>query len=129
MCFCVRYKVFSVYCTLSQTEKSSVNKWDFRLKWDLMWQKPLKKFKLNFYIIQFGSIRFKGFCHLFIKLCQKRTFFLGPFTSDFADSMSIILAIFVFVRIYMKRTAPKIVFVVVLSQILSRTPSPFSGKV
>ena len=34
--FFVRYKVFSVYCTLSQTEKSSVNKEDFRLKWDLM---------------------------------------------------------------------------------------------
>ena len=29
LCFCVRYKVFSVYCTLSQTEKSSVNKEDF----------------------------------------------------------------------------------------------------
>ena len=39
LCFCVRYKVFSVYCTLNQKEKSSVNKEDFILKWDLMWQK------------------------------------------------------------------------------------------
>ena len=36
LCFCVRYKVFSVYCTLSQTEKSSVNKEDFDIKFDLI---------------------------------------------------------------------------------------------
>ena len=36
LCFCVRYKVFSVYYTLSQTEKSSVNKEDFDIKFDLI---------------------------------------------------------------------------------------------
>ena len=44
LCVCVRYKVFSVYCTLSQTEKSSVYKEDFRLKWDLMWNKNIFEF-------------------------------------------------------------------------------------
>ena len=39
LCFCVRYKVFSVYCTLSQTEKSSVNKEDFDIKFDLIRKK------------------------------------------------------------------------------------------
>ena len=39
--FCVRYKVFSVYFTLSRTEKSSDNKEDFRFKWDLIWQKTI----------------------------------------------------------------------------------------
>ena len=38
--FGVRYKVFSVYCTLSKTDKSSINKVDFRFKWDFMRQKP-----------------------------------------------------------------------------------------
>ena len=62
LCFCVRYKVFSVCCTLSKTEKSSVNKEDFRFKWDLMWQKPFLNFlKLNFNSIQFGSIHSKPF--------------------------------------------------------------------
>ena len=34
--FFVRYKVFSVYCTLSQTQKFSVNKEDFDIKFDLI---------------------------------------------------------------------------------------------
>ena len=40
--FCVRHKVFSVYWTLSQTEKSSVDKVGFRFKWDLIKQKHFK---------------------------------------------------------------------------------------
>ena len=60
--FCVRYKVFSVYCTLCQTEKYSVNKEDFDIKFDLIWQKPiLNSLKLKFNSIQFGSIRFKTY--------------------------------------------------------------------
>ena len=34
--FCVRYKVLSVYCTLSKNEKSSGNKKDFDIKFDLI---------------------------------------------------------------------------------------------
>ena len=67
LCFCVRYKVFSVYCTLSQTEKSSVNKEDFETKFDLIWQKPfLNSLKLMFISIQFGSIRFQTYFLLFL---------------------------------------------------------------
>jgi hypothetical protein len=40
-----------------------------------------------------------------------------------------ILAMFVFVKRYMKRTAPKIVIVGAWSLILTRTSSPFSSKV
>ena len=36
LCFCVKYKVFSVYCTLSQTDNSSNNKEDFDIKFDLI---------------------------------------------------------------------------------------------
>ena len=67
LCFCVRYKVFSVYCTLSQTEKSSVNKEDFDIKSDLIRQKPfLNSLKLKFNSIQFGSICFLTYCLLFL---------------------------------------------------------------
>ena len=85
------------------------------------------------------NIFFAVLVTFFIKICQKHTVFFVPFTSDFADSMSIIskkttcwviknliLAMFVFVKRYMKRTAPKIVFFGVWSLILRRTPSPFS---
>ena len=69
LCFGVTYKVFSVYCTLSRPEKSSVNKEDFRFKWDLMWQKPfLNLLKLKFNSIQFGSIRFKTYFLVFLSL-------------------------------------------------------------
>ena len=34
----------SVYCTLSRTEKSSINKEDVRFKWNLMCQKSFKIF-------------------------------------------------------------------------------------
>ena len=65
--FCVMYKVFIVYCTLSRTEKSSVNKEDFRLKWDLMQQNPFfNSLKLKFNSIKFGSIRFQFFVFLSI---------------------------------------------------------------
>ena len=70
--FCVMHKVFIVYCTLSRTEKSSVNKEDFRLKWDLMQQNPFfNSLKLKFNSIKFGSIRFEFFlcfCQLFVKI-------------------------------------------------------------
>ena len=57
--FFVLYKVFSVYCTLHQTEKSSVNKEDFRFKEDLMRQKPfLNLLKLKVNLKRGGSIRF-----------------------------------------------------------------------
>ena len=36
LCFCIRYKVFTVYCTLSQTEKSGINKDNFDIKFDLV---------------------------------------------------------------------------------------------
>ena len=81
---------------------------------------------------------FWGFCNFLIQSSKKHIFFFRPFTSDFADSMSIISettpcwvikkkisALFVFVKIYMKITAFKIVFVGVLSLILNRTQSPF----
>ena len=42
--FLCKVQVFGVYCKLSQTEKYSVNKEDFRLKWDFMWQKLFLKF-------------------------------------------------------------------------------------
>ena len=61
--------MFSVYCTLSRTKKSSFKKEDFILKWDLMWPKPflnLLKLKLN--SIQFESICFQN--QFFIQLCQ-----------------------------------------------------------
>ena len=49
-----------MHCKISQIEKSSVNKEDFRLKWDLMWQKPcLNLLKLKFNSIQFGPICFR----------------------------------------------------------------------
>ena len=55
LCFWVRYKVFSVYCTLSQTENLSVNKEYFRLKWDLLWQKKtILKFYWNSSLIQYS---------------------------------------------------------------------------
>ena len=53
--FCVKYKVFSVYCTLSQTEKSSVYKEDFDIKFDLIGQKPFfYSLTLKFNLIQLG---------------------------------------------------------------------------
>ena len=62
LCFCVRYKVFSGCCTLSQTEKSSVNKEDLHIKFDLIWQKlSLNSLKLKFNSIQFGSLHFKTY--------------------------------------------------------------------
>ena len=81
--FCVRYKVFSVYCTLSRPKKSSVKKKVLRLKWDLMWPKQfLICLKLKFNSIQFGSICFFKFfscwclCHFFFFITPKAYFFL-----------------------------------------------------
>ena len=91
LCFLVRYNVFSVYCTLSQTDNSSVKKEDFRFKWDFMWKNLLK---LKFNSIQLRYIRFLPnfwcLCHFFIEIRQQHTFFFGQFTSNFADTMSII---------------------------------------
>ena len=66
---------------------------------------------------------FLGVCHLLTQR-RKKTFSFRPFTSDFADSMSIIVeittgwvnkncipAIFVFVRAHIKITPSKIVVV------------------
>ena len=138
--FCVRYKVFSVYCTLSQTEKSSVKKEDFRLKWDLMCQKTFFLFwKLKFNSIQFGSIHFRVIFMMFLSLLRWNTpkawFFLWAIyirlcwlnvhnqqdNNILGHKINWILAIFVLVKRYMKKTAPKIVFFGVLTLILSRT--------
>ena len=67
MCFCVRYKVFSVYCTPIRTEKSCVYKEDLRLKWDLMWF-FFYLMKLKFNLKQFGSIRFLTNFFVFLSL-------------------------------------------------------------
>ena len=56
-------KVFSVYCTLSKTDKSSINEEDFRFKWNFMWQKQFKiywnssfiQYKLCLYFFFFFS--------------------------------------------------------------------------
>ena len=54
--------MFSVYRKLSQTEKASVNKEEFRLKWDLMWQKPFIYFFES--QVYFNTI----WVHTFLKL-------------------------------------------------------------
>ena len=101
--------------------------------------------KLKFKWILFGSICLKKFlfcfCHFFLlKYAKSVLFFFGPFSSDFADSMSIIsktttwwVMIFfnlsnVCLKRYMMRMAPKIIFVGFWSLILSRTSSPHSWK-
>ena len=81
VCFCVRYKVFSVYCTLSQSEKSSVNKEDFDIKFDLIWQ-FFFKIHWNSSLIQYnlGLYVFKHIfccsCHVFHQNTPKAYFFL-----------------------------------------------------
>ena len=84
LCFCVRYKVFSVYCKLSWTEQSSVNKEDFRLKWDLMWQEPFQfffKLKFNsiqFWVYTFFKLIFSSSSLFFYWNTPKTYFFLWP---------------------------------------------------
>ena len=100
----------------------------------------LIRYKLGLYVFE---TYFLGFCHFLIQSSKKHIFFFWPFTSDFADSMSIISkttkcwvikqnkipTMFILVKRYLKRTASKIVFVGVLILIFSKTSSPFSWKV
>ena len=45
------------------------------------------KYKFGLYVFE---TKFLGFCHFLIQSRQKHTIFFAPFTSDFADAMSII---------------------------------------
>ena len=62
-----------------------------------MWQKPFVNFveaQVYFntiWVYMFLELFFGVFVSFFlIKIWQKHTFFFGPFTSDFADAISII---------------------------------------
>ena len=68
-CFCVRYKVLSVYCTLSQTEKYSIKKEDFRLKSDITWQNPI--FEIMEAKVYYNTIWvYTSLEHIFVFLCE-----------------------------------------------------------
>ena len=99
LCFCVVYKVCSVYCTISLPEESSVNKEDFYIKSRLTQSKQfffffnyrnssLVQYKEGLYVVE----TFLGvFCPFLIQSNQKHTFSIRPFTSDFVYFMSIII--------------------------------------
>ena len=97
LCFCVVLVVCSVYCTSSKPDKSSSNKEDFGLWYPILIK--LFFFFLNIEVISGSNINrvymflnndLAFFLYFHIKSSKKYTFSFQPFTSNFADSTSII---------------------------------------